>query len=67
MRGQDESFTDASSQARQSGILTPASDSSFNHEMKPGTSRKRKREGNTVEDLLSETFVVKVWSTSVSI
>lgn len=46
-----------------SGILTPASETSLN--MSDGLSagaKKRKRDGNTMEDLLKDTFVVKVSS-----
>ena len=44
-----------------SGILTPASDNSLN--LSDGAaleSRKRKRDVNTMDDLLKDSFVVKV-------
>jgi hypothetical protein len=57
---------DASSQASEarpkSGILTPASESSLNQDDSQLISRKRKRDGSNLADLLSEKFTVKVAS-----
>jgi DNA replication regulator SLD3 len=54
--------SDASAKApARSGILTPASDNSLN--LSDGAScasKKRKRDGSTMENLLEESFVVKV-------
>jgi hypothetical protein len=63
MSGQEEhhaSNASAKTQTR-AGILTPASDNSLN--LSDDTSsrvKKRKRDGNTMEDLLKDTFVVRV-------
>ena len=47
--------------ATRSGILTPASDNSLNRSDGVGSGgRKRKRDGNTMEDLLRDKFVVRV-------
>ena len=58
--------SDASAYApTRSGILTPASDHSLN--LSDGVcsgSKKRKRDGNTMEDLLRDTFVVTVCKTA---
>lgn len=45
-----------------SGILTPSSAASLNHETNgsSATLRKRKRDSSTMEDLLKPTIVVKV-------
>ena len=45
-----------------SGILTPSSAASLNHEMNGSGAalRKRKRDSSTMEDLLKPTIVVKV-------
>lgn len=44
-----------------SGILTPSSTASLNHEPGSGmASRKRKRDSNPMGDLLKPTIVVKV-------
>ncbi len=57
-------FSDASARSQtRSGILTPASDTSLN--LSDGANhggRKRKRDGNTMEDLLKDSFVVRVSS-----
>ncbi|KAL2067193.1 hypothetical protein VTL71DRAFT_1617 [Oculimacula yallundae] len=46
--------------ATRSGILTPASDNSLNHSDGVGSGgKKRKRDGNTMEDLLRDKFVVR--------
>jgi DNA replication regulator SLD3 len=63
MFGQDEvPGSDASARTlTRSGILTPASDNSLN--LSDGVSsgsKKRKRDGNTMEDLLRDSFAVKV-------
>jgi DNA replication regulator SLD3 len=44
-----------------SGVLTPASDNSLNlsDDISYG-GKKRKRDGNTMNDLLNDTFVVRV-------
>jgi DNA replication regulator SLD3 len=68
MSSQDElPGSDASAKTlTRSGILTPASDNSPN--LSDGSSsgaRKRKRDGNTMEDFLKDSFVVKV-STSIT-
>lgn len=56
--------SDASSKTlTRSGIRTPASDNPSN--LSDGASsgaKKRKRDGNTMEDLLKDTFIVKVSS-----
>jgi hypothetical protein len=59
MGGQEEcSKFDASTRTR---ILTPSSESLLsNHEASMVESKKRKRERGTMEDLLDESFVVKV-------
>jgi hypothetical protein len=63
MSGQEEHYgsnASAKTQAR-SGILTPASNNSLN--LSDGASsrgKKRKRDGNTMEDLLKDTFIVRV-------
>lgn len=59
MFSQDETlFSDASNTRR---VLTPISDMSPNGSdgLEPG-GKKRKRDGSTMEDLLKDTFVVKV-------
>jgi hypothetical protein len=57
-------ISDASAKApARSGILTPTSDNSMN--LSDGSfsgSKKRKRDGNAMEDLLEGSFVVKVGS-----
>ena len=63
MLSQDEiPVSNASAQTRQTGgILTPLSDNSLN--LSDGGlhgGKKRKRDGNTMEDLLKDPFVVKV-------
>ena len=59
----DHLYPYASSQTRQmSGVLTPGSDSSLNEVLDSGGKKKRKRDGNTMEDLLKDTFVVRVGS-----
>jgi DNA replication regulator SLD3 len=63
MSGQEEHHgSDASVKTQtRSGILTPASDNSLN--LSDGASygaKKRKRDDNTMEDLLKDTFVVRV-------
>lgn len=63
MSGQEEHHaSDASTKTQtRSHILTPASDNFAIPS--DGTSsglRKRKRDGNTIEDLLKDTFVVRV-------
>ena len=54
--------SDASAQTRQpGGILTPLSDNSLNSSdggLHGG--KKRKRDGNTMEDLLKDPFVIRV-------
>jgi DNA replication regulator SLD3 len=61
MGGQEE-CPDASKHVyKNTGILTPASDTTFDIEPSSGTgTRKRKRDGNTIADLLDDAFVVKV-------
>ncbi|KAF4620089.1 hypothetical protein G7Y89_g14730 [Cudoniella acicularis] len=60
--------SDASAKLQtRSGILTPASDNSLN--LSDGTSssaKKRKRDGNTMEDLLRGSFTVKPFPATVS-
>jgi hypothetical protein len=58
----DNPASDASIQTRQTGgILTPLSDNSLNStDGRLHGVRKRKRDGNTMEDLLEEPFVVRV-------
>lgn len=63
MLSQDENpASDASAKTRQTGgILTPLSDNSLN--LSDGGlhgQKKRKRDGNTMEDLLTDPFVVRV-------
>jgi len=63
MSGQEEHHvSDASAKTQtRSGILTPASDNPANFSDGAGLgAKKRKRDGNTMEDLLKDTFVVKV-------
>ena len=58
------SFSDASAKSQiRPGILTPASDTSLNlsDEANHG-GRKRKRDDSTMEDLLKDSFVVRVSS-----
>jgi hypothetical protein len=59
MGGQEEcSKFDASTRTR---ILRPSSDSSLNsHEASKVETKKRKREESTMENLLDESFIVKV-------
>jgi hypothetical protein len=59
MSGQDENpVSDASNTRR---ILTPVSGPSiFGSESLAVGGKKRKRDGNTMEDLLKDSFVVKV-------
>jgi len=53
--------SDASVETRlKSGILTPASQNSLNLSDELAGGKKRKRDGNTMEDLLKDPFVVKV-------
>lgn len=56
------SFSDASAKDHtRPGILTPPSDNSLNLLDGSGTGgKKRKRDGNTMEDLLKDSFVVRV-------
>lgn len=58
----DGPISDALCGSRQrSGILTPASESSLNNEDGLSTTaRKRKRVGDTMEELLNDVFVIKV-------
>ncbi len=63
MSGQEEHHvSDASAKTQtRSGILTPASNSSLN--LSDGASsggKKRKRDGNSMEDLLKDAFVIRV-------
>lgn len=63
MSSQDASpFSDASiRQARRpSGVLTPSSQSFCQDDIGSLGGKKRKRDGNSLEDLLKDTFVVKV-------
>lgn len=63
MLGKDEvPGSDASAKTlTRSGVLTPASDNSLNlSDGVSSRSKKRKRDGNTMEDLLKESFAVKV-------
>lgn len=63
MSSQDASpFSDASihQARRQSGVLTPSSQSICHDDIGNLGSKKRKRDGNSLEDLLKDTFVVKV-------
>lgn len=63
MSSQDVSpFSDASihQARRQSGVLTPSSQSICHDDIGNLGSKKRKRDGNSLEDLLKDTFVVKV-------
>jgi DNA replication regulator SLD3 len=63
MLSQDEiPVSDASAQTRQTGgILTPLSDNSLNSNYDGlHSGKKRKRDGNTMEDLLKDSFIVKV-------
>ncbi|KUJ20411.1 uncharacterized protein LY89DRAFT_442789 [Mollisia scopiformis] len=65
MFGQDEH--DASGVGTRSGILTPASDNSLNSSDGFGSSsKKRKRDGSTMDDLLKDKFVVKPYPTTNS-
>ena len=59
MLSQDENLAfDASAQTRQTGgTLTPISDYSLNS---IDGGKKRKRDGNTMEDLLKDPFIVRV-------
>ncbi|KAF7928204.1 hypothetical protein BELL_0278g00120 [Botrytis elliptica] len=62
MSSQDASpFSDASihQARRQSGVLTPSSQSVCHDDIGSLGSKKRKRDGNSLEDLLKDTFVVK--------
>jgi DNA replication regulator SLD3 len=63
MSGQEEQHgSDASTTTQtRSGILTPASNNFVNPSdaASPGL-KKRKRDGNTMEDLLKDAFVVRV-------
>jgi DNA replication regulator SLD3 len=61
MSGQEE-YPDASKHAYENpGILTPSSNATFDIDTSSGTGiRKRKRDGNTIADLLDGAFVVKV-------
>ncbi len=43
-----------------SGIITPTSDDGPLHETVSYGTKKRKRDGSTMDDLLTETFVVRV-------
>lgn len=54
--------SDASAKGQtRSGILTPASDNSLNpSDGADSGAKKRKRDGNTMEDLLKDAFVVRV-------
>ena len=58
----DVQASNASTRTRQtSGILTPASDTSLNFDDGAGSGeRKRKRDGKTMEDLLKDSFIVRV-------
>lgn len=63
MLSQDDNPTsDASIQTRQTGgILTPLSDNSLNStDGGLHGGKKRKRDGNTVDDLLKDPFIVRV-------
>ena len=56
----DQLFPNASSQTRQmTEVLNPQSDNSLNGGLDSG-GKKRKRDGNTMEDLLKDSFVVRV-------
>ncbi len=51
-----------------SGILSPASESALNLDQpSTRTSKKRKRDANTMEDLLDDAFVVKVCSNTIDV
>ncbi|KAH8662996.1 DNA replication regulator SLD3-domain-containing protein [Tricladium varicosporioides] len=69
MLHQDEVlFSDASAKFTRSDILTPASDKSPNlTDGATSGSRKRKRDGNTAEDLLRDSFTVKPYPSTVSV
>ncbi|KAH6719315.1 DNA replication regulator SLD3-domain-containing protein [Leptodontidium sp. MPI-SDFR-AT-0119] len=62
MSSQIEAFV---ASATRSGILTPASDTSLNLSDGAGIGgKKRKRDGNTMEDLLRDKFVVRPYPSS---
>ena len=59
MFSQDENLVSDASNTRR--ILTPVSDNSLNgSDGLTFGGKKRKRDGNTMEDLLKDSFVVKV-------
>ena len=63
MSGQEEHHgSDASNKTQtRSGIITPASDNFLNASDGANSGlKKRKRDGNTMEDLLKDAFVVRV-------
>ena len=64
MLSQDDlPFSDASAKDRtRSGILTPTSDGLNRSDGGDAGGKKRKRDGNTMEDLLRDTFVIRVSS-----
>ena len=69
MLSQEENLaSDATSETRQTGgILTPLSDNSLNSSnggLHGG--RKRKRDGDSMEDLLKDPFVVRVSNSTLS-
>ncbi|KAK6595381.1 hypothetical protein H4I95_10739 [Botrytis cinerea] len=69
MSSQDASpFSDASihQARRQSGVLTPSSQSICHDDIGNLGSKKRKRDGNSLEDLLKDTFVVKPYPSKVN-
>jgi DNA replication regulator SLD3 len=63
MSGQEEHHgSDASNKTQtRSGIITPASDNFLNASDGANSGlKKRKRDGNTMEDLLKDAFIVRV-------
>ncbi|ESZ92222.1 hypothetical protein SBOR_7387 [Sclerotinia borealis F-4128] len=70
MSSQDASpFSDASIRQarRQSGVLTPSSQSICQDDIGSLGGKKRKRDGNSLEDLLKDTFVVKPYPSKVNV
>lgn len=55
-------FSDASIRQarRQSGVLTPSSPSLCENDIGNLGGKKRKRDGNSLEDLLKDAFIVRV-------
>lgn len=62
MFGQPEHrVSDADTTSVRTRPLTPASDNSLNSGDGLFGSKKRKRDGSTMDDLLKDKFVIKVW------